>query len=316
MIKLNYPEFWQKKSFISYLLLPFSLIYLLLGQLRSTLAKPVILPAYTICLGNATIGGTGKTQVAIWLAKAMAKRGKKCVILCKGYGGNFTTPMIVDSSMSPRLVGDEALELCIYATTIVSKKIPDAISILKKLEPSFIIVDDGMQNPNFAKDFILMVIDGSRGFGNGVLFPAGPLREFADKAKARSDAVVVTDSVGHVSDIDGYRATIIPEVGLNTLDKYYAFAGIGNPERFFEVLKAAGANLVGTQTFPDHYKYLDSDIELLMIKANLAGAKLITTRKDYVKLRSLGNKIMSFDVGLEIDDGETLLERILSSANH
>ena len=288
------------------------------------MVTPVALPAKVICIGNATVGGTGKTQVAIWLAKKLIARGVKPVILCKGYGGAFAYPTVVDSSMEAVIVGDEALELCEYATTIIAKKPTDAVPLLGKLLPDVIIVDDGMQNPSFIKDFIIMVVDGKRGFGNRMLFPAGPMRQSVESSLKMADGVVVTHYEGEDSEMitrgaKVYKATIsIESLGSPTRQppqeaescKYYAFTGIGNPERFFALCESRLGNLVATKAFPDHHKYLEAEIAELIQEASKLDAKLITTRKDYVKLK--GRKdIRPLNVTLEIEDGDKLVDSSL-----
>ena len=235
MIKLHYPKFWQSKNLLAYILLPLGQIFLLLGHIRKLLAKPVRLRAHTICVGNATVGGTGKTQLVIKLAKEFTKSNVNFIILCKGYGGTNTHYSLVTKTSSPYEVGDEALELCEYGTTFAVPKISYASEIIAKYKPDVVLIDDGMQNPNFIKDFVIMTIDGTRGFGNGLPIPAGPMRCKVDEAIAAANAIV---TVGGLTDLtNSYTATIKPAVTVKGR-KYYAFAGIGNNERFFDINKA------------------------------------------------------------------------------
>ena len=329
MIKLNYPKFWQHRSLISYLLLPLSIVYFFGATIRRLVNQPQRLPAKVICIGNITIGGTGKTQVAIWLARHFKEDKIKFVILCKGYDGSYLEPTAVTKDMSPDFVGDEALELCAHGTTIVAKKVIDAIPLLQKLAPDVIIVDDGMQNPSFIKDYILAVVDGDRGFGNRMLFPAGPMRQFVKSGIEAADEVMVVSSatglfpsgLTRVSQASrasqgpqfkreekSYKATIKPLSNFDLSKKYYAFAGIGNPERFFNSAKNQGLDIVATKAFPDHNKYSKGDIAFLKTESDKLGAKLLTTRKDWVKIRD--DNITSFDVTLEIDKEKELIDKI------
>ncbi len=313
MINLNYPNFWQRKSIISYLLLPLSFLYFIGTFLRKLLAKCTRLNKKVICVGNSTIGGTGKTQVVIWLAEHFKKRGTKFVIICKGYGGSYIYPTLVTKEMGAGWVGDEALELFKYGTTIVSRNITDAKRLLKTLSPDVIIVDDGMQNPNFIKDYVLMVIDGDRGFGNEMLFPAGPMRQSVKSGFkiADSSVVISSDSESSINSKISYHAAIKPRKKHNLDKKYYAFAGIGNPERFFNSAKACGLDIVATKTFGDHHKYSMTDLEFIMAQSKKIGAVPITTRKDYVKLDGyIKDHIEVFDVKLDIKSGEKLIEDI------
>jgi tetraacyldisaccharide 4'-kinase len=119
MIKLCYPNFWQTRNILAYLLLPFGWVFLFLGYLRQLFARQVKFDAFTICVGNCTVGGTGKTQLIIALAKEFSKRNINFIILSKGYGGNVKTASLVTASSSPEEVGDEALELCHYGNSFV-----------------------------------------------------------------------------------------------------------------------------------------------------------------------------------------------------
>ena len=274
----------------------------MLGLIRKLISKPVKFNARTICIGNATVGGTGKTQMVIKLAQAFTQRNINFIILCKGYGGKNTHYSLVTNTSSPYDVGDEALELCEYGVTFSVPKISYAPEIIAKYKPDIVLIDDGMQNPNFIKDFVIMTVDGTRGFGNGFPIPAGPMRCRFDDIKA--DAIIVVG--GDVSNIFGrvknklniFHAVIKPtrkSVGT----RYYAFAGIGNPDKFFDTLKKAGADLAQTKTFPDHYDYTQADILELFSAASALDAKLITTRKDYVKIRHIFDEdqfdIMDFE---------------------
>lgn len=284
MIKLYYPKFWQSKNILAYLLLPLGYLYLLLGYIRKFFAKPIKFNARTICVGNATIGGTGKTQVVIKIAQELTKRNINFIILSKGYGGRNNHYSLVTKTSSPYDVGDEALELCEYGTTFSVPRISYVPEIIEKYKPDIILVDDGMQNPNFIKDFVIMTIDGTRAFGNGFPIPAGPMRCRIDDALKAADAVVVVGRGEFAIQNGIFAATIKPSRKL-TSNKYYAFAGIGNPEKFFTTLSDSKACLIKTKIFPDHYSYTKQEILDLIQEAKFLGAKLITTRKDYVKIR-------------------------------
>lgn len=311
MIKLNYPDFWQKRTWLSYLMLPFAALYTFAAKLRHLYTLPVKLPAKVICIGNLTVGGTGKTQGIIAIAKQLSKKNIRFVIISKGYGGKFKSPMQVTKDMDPATVGDEALELCRYGTTIISRKTTDSIALLKQISPDVILVDDGAQNPNFFKDFTIITIDGTRGFGNALPIPSGPMRmpNIIDQIDA---IILVTDENIPLSlNMDKFitTASITPVVKISKDKKYYAFAGIGNPQRFFNLLKSQGIELVKTKTFPDHYAYTNDDIMKLEQEAGYLLSTLITTSKDYVKIPHQTN-IVCYNVELIIEGEEKLMERI------
>lgn len=289
MINLYYPKFWQTKSVISYVLLPFGLIFLLLGYLRKCIVKPVKFPAFTICVGNVTVGGTGKTQLIITLAKEFNKRNINFIIFSKGYKGNCSAPALVTASSSPEEVGDEALELCRYGNSFVIPNMEDALPIIAKYKPDVILVDDGMQNPGFKKDLVIMTIDGSRGLGNCLPIPAGPMRTTPLEAMRTTDIIVINGKLETELELDKsipvFNADLVSNHNFGTR-KYYAFAGIGNPQKFFSFLDKLGAKIGYTKIFPDHYKYSVEDIENLVVDAKKKKLRLITTRKDYVKIQA------------------------------
>lgn len=311
MIKLNYPDFWQKRNWLSYLMLPFAALYSFAAKVRYLSIPTIRLPGKVICVGNITVGGTGKTQLIIKLAKEFKKKKIKFVIVSKGYGGSFKKPMMVNEDMDPQIVGDEALELCAYGPTVISRKATDAAALLKELEPEIILVDDGAQNPSFFKDVTIVTIDGIRGFGNKFPIPAGPMRE--PDIMHEIDAIVIITNEEYIESLEADKfitsAFIKQSNTLNKDRKYYAFAGIGNNDRFFTQLQNDGFNIVKTKKFPDHYFYKDEDIAQLEQEAGAMLAYLITTAKDYVKIHNKEN-ISCYNVELRIRDEEKLMELI------
>lgn len=309
MIKLLYPKFWQKRNIIAYLLLPISLIYQFLGYLRASLARPIMLPAKVICVGNCSVGGTGKTQIVMYLAKLLKAKNINFVIVTKAYGSRLKSATIVHKEHTALEVGDESLILAKYGTVIATKNIKQIVPLIHKLKPSIIIIDDFLQNPHFHKDVTIISVDGGRLFGNGFLIPAGPLREYPDKALDAADLIFLVSSVDNKvpNVLTPYtdkliNAQIIPSSNIYKTKNYFAFSGIGNPERFFLTLKNYGLNIVGHKIFPDHYNYLQTDLENLYLLAKTHNAILITTRKDYVKFNDLTNDIVCLDVELSINN--------------
>lgn len=320
MIELKYPKFWNHRSFIAKCLLPLGWLYLLIGKIRQLVTRPVRLHGHVICVGNMTVGGTGKTQIVLWISRYLAKQGIRFVIVSKGYGGSYRNPTIVTQCMSHTLVGDEALELCSVGTTIVSRRVTDAIDILSDIKPEVIIVDDGMQNNSFYKDHLVLIIDGNRFFGNGFPIPAGPMRQIKCFDKVDSVVCVGGDNSEFNKQIPKriplFDASISPLTKLDKNLNYYAFAAIGNPERFFNTLRAVGVNLVATKEFSDHHSYSIEDIELIVKNADSLNATPITSRKDYVKIcnTKYSKRIVPFDVVIDIKDSEQFIKTIYEKA--
>jgi tetraacyldisaccharide 4'-kinase len=172
-----------------------------------------------------------------------------------------------------------------------------------------IVMDDGLQNPGLVKDCSLLVIDGGYGFGNGRLLPAGPLREPVAAAAARCRAAVLigADAHGAVAmlppDLPVLRAELVPDLGgIDFGRRYFAFAGIGRPEKFFDGLRAAGVTLAGSRAFADHHPYAPADLAALARDADAAGASLLTTPKDMARLaatRRAGIAVAGVDLAWE-----------------
>lgn len=318
VIKLFYPKFWQTKNLFAYLLWPLSVLYWLLGAARKGIAAKIILPAPVICVGNLSAGGTGKTQMVIWLAKIFRQQNIDFVIVTKAYNSCLRKTVLVNKHHNYLAVGDESIMLAEYGPVIAAKNIQHIQDLVKTLQPAVIIVDDGMQNPNFHKDLIILSIDHQRGLGNEFLIPAGPLRQHPAQAfKLASIVLVIRAQAPCDQDLNAYQqyhkpvfqAEIIPERTASLIDRsknYFAFTGIGHPERFFSSLKSSGLHILGWQDYPDHHHYSTSDLYYLQLQAEKYQAKLITTRKDYVKIK---HRLQAecFDVQLSIDKPQELM---------
>ena len=290
-----------------------------LGYLRKILVCPVKIPAFTICIGNATVGGAGKTQVAEWLAKSLLSNGCKVLIITKGYGSRLKGAKKVEKFDRAIDVGDESKLLSEYCDVVAAKSVKLALPIIKNLQPDIVIFDDGMQNPAFHKDLNILVIDALNAVGNNKIFPSGPLREKFDSILDKSDIIVAVGNspladfnivqkiVASVKPYFSAKITLVES--LPKEHKYFAFAGIGNTERFFSLLRENGLNLVATKSFPDHYIYYSQDIESLKYEASSLGGKLITTKKDLVKLENISD-ILAVKVQLSIEEENKLLKLI------
>ena len=285
------PGFWATRSPLALALAP-------LGAVTRTLtARRVARPGYdpgvpVICVGNAGVGGSGKTIVALDL---LARLPGRPFALTRGYGGLLAGPVLVSAEHAPGEVGDEALLLAGTAPTIVSRDRAAGARMAIAQGATAIVMDDGLQNPDLVKTFSLLVIDGGYGFGNQLLLPAGPLREPVTAAASRCRAAVLIgpDTAGAVaalpSGLPVLRAMLepgcdTPLAGLSGGTRVVAFAGIGRPKKFFASVASLGADLVATIPFPDHHVYSASDAKHLLSLAGQLDARLATTAKDFVKL--------------------------------
>ncbi|MDG1436346.1 MAG: tetraacyldisaccharide 4'-kinase [Rickettsiaceae bacterium] len=319
MIKLVYPKFWSKKGWLSCLCTPFSYIYRILGMIRKLFVRPLGINSFVICVGNVSVGGTGKTQLVLWLSRQLNKKKAKYLIVTKAYGSSLKGAKIVEKGDLASRVGDESILLSEVGPVLASKTVKDALPIINQIKPDIVIFDDGFQNPSFIKDFSILVFDAVRAIGNGKIFPAGPLREYVKSALSRSDIVVsigdeaTEDSVLQRALDEGgkevYEAKIKLTQDINLKQKYFAFTAIGNPDRFYNLLRQNGVQVQDVRSFPDHHNYSNAEIDDLKNCSKQLGYSLITTRKDYVKILDK-ETIMCADVALEFEDETKLFEKI------
>lgn len=324
MIKDLYPSFWRKKGFLTLVLYPLSLIYRLLGFLRNYFAKSVKLTPYVICVGNITVGGTGKTQVVQWLANKLQDKKHNYLIVTNAYKARNRIAKLVTENDLAIDVGDEPKMLSSSSKVVASQSLQESISLIDDLKPEIVILDDRMQNPYLRKDLVILVFDASRAVGNNMIFPSGPLRESINSGIMKADIILMignhpcTDFNLINSIISSNKPFFKAQIKMNTklsLDKnYIAFSAIGNPDKFFTMLKENGVSVIDKVVYQDHHHYSDQDIRDLTSLAKSKNATLVTTRKDYVKLNIKQSEIEVVDVELIFDNEEQLFSTIYEKA--
>ena len=319
------PKFWYEKNLSSkvqsILLFPFSLLWILTSFLKKIFVTKYKSKLKVICIGNLTVGGTGKTPFAIYTYKLLKKLGYKPVFLTRGYGGLLEGPLKVENTHISQDVGDEALLLNQIGPTIVSKDRSHGAKLIEKLKDNFnvIIMDDGLQNYQLVQDIKFLLVDKNLGFGNEFCIPSGPLREPIGQALIRVDAIILTGNNNKDTDINNVYNKPIFASKVKTMkpikiknEKVLAFCGLANPNKFYETLKDNGLNVKSTKSFPDHYEYKNEDIDKLISEANKQNLKLITTEKDYVKIKD--NKemisVLPIEIKLDVKD-EAIFESFL-----
>jgi tetraacyldisaccharide 4'-kinase len=314
------PEFWSNDDLASRILVgalsPIGWIYGASVVARKRFTKPLRTRARVVCIGNLTAGGSGKTPVAIAVGETLIAQGRRVVFLSRGYGGHESGPLLVDFSRHRAAdVGDEPLLLSRTAPVIVSRDRRAGAKLALENGADVIVMDDGHQNFQLAKDLSLVVADAASPFGNGHVLPAGPLRESPTQGLARADALVlVGDGSGAApSGLPVLRARVEPARPQQLRDRrVVAFAGIGQPERFFRTLEALGALIVRKRVFADHHPYTASEVEALRAEARTANASLVTTEKDFVRLDAEARRdVEVLPVRAQFED-ERALERLLS----
>ena len=327
------PSHWQQPPrLLARLLAPVAALYGLAGRLRARLTVPYRASVPVICLGNVTAGGTGKTPLAIALAERLRAAGHAPVFLTRGYGGHMAGPVLVDpAAMSAAEVGDEALVLARHARTVVARDRRAGANAAVRAGASVIVMDDGYQNPSLHKDVNLLVADAGAGLGNGLLIPAGPLRERPEAALARADALIVVgpgdaaDRLANLARARGlpvFAAALVPAGDTAAIGgkRLLAFAGIGRPQKFFDSLAAAGARVRLTRAFPDHHPFTERQAQALLDDARAHALELVTTEKDMARLAgarggalaALRAHTLTFRVRAEIDD-VAALDRLIAA---
>ncbi|MEZ5668596.1 MAG: tetraacyldisaccharide 4'-kinase [Alphaproteobacteria bacterium] len=293
---MHAPEFWSRRSGVALALAPLGALYGFGARLRQRLARPQACGLPVICVGNLTVGGAGKTPTAIALAEMLAEMGAAPHFLTRGYGGRLAGPVRVDPAVHSHVeVGDEPLLLAEVAPCWVSRDRVAGARAAAAAGAGALVMDDGFQNPHLAKTLSLVVVDGATGFGNGLVMPAGPLRERIGDGLARAGALVVVGSATAAVEATLDRlAAGLPRFGARfALDAaaaalagrpVVAFAGLARPEKFFAAVGALGCRVVEARAFPDHHVYAPADIGRLQATAQAAGAMLVTTAKDHVRL--------------------------------
>lgn len=296
------PPFWhQPPGWQAWALSPVSWVYgrAAAWRMNHGALKPVSAPV--LCVGNFTVGGSGKTPAAIALAKAAAAQGLKPGFLSRGHGGVVAKPHIIDPLHdSARHAGDEPMLLAEAAPVAVSPDRAAAAELLIGEGCDFLIMDDGFQSRKIAIDHALVVVDARRGVGNGHVIPGGPVRAPILTQMRHVSSLLV---MGEGAAADGmirraaragrpvFHARVEPlEPGRFADRKFVAFAGIGEPEKFYDTLEKTGAWISATRNFADHHSFTDEDLTELNALAAAHDATLVTTAKDAVRLRD-GNAL-------------------------
>ena len=292
---MNAPKFWDKKdSFLGKLLKPFGSVYAWVVASRLRSVKPYQASVPVICVGNISVGGVGKTPVCLALGSILKKMNQSFFFLNHGYKAEQKGVLVDKMKHTALDVGDEALLLNEMAHTIVDNNRARGAQLAEKMGAKMLIMDDGFQNPSLVKTFSFVVVDGTKGFGNERVLPAGPLREPILKGLKRADAIVLVgaDKWGvqdflnqHQIDLPVLKGSFqidLKQLSASKGQPVFAFAGLGNPGKFFNSLVEGGVNLAQTEVFPDHYFYTRFDIEALKKKAG--ECVLATTSKDWVKI--------------------------------
>jgi len=326
------PSFWwEEPGFASKLLTPAAIGYGFFARRNMENRVPLKIDLPVLCIGNFTLGGAGKTPVTIAFAQAAGKMGYKPGIVSRGFGGYVRVIHMVDAERDcARQVGDEPLLLARYARVVVAGNRYAAARMLQKAGCNIILMDDGFQSRRLYPDYTLLVIDAMRGFGNGKIFPAGPLRAPLVTQFAYTSGIVI---IGHGKGRNSavryaarsakpiYHAVFVPSADKQVDGRrFLAFAGIGNPQKFFASVNELGGIIEQQRVFADHHFFSECDIADIASNAKIHQLAIATTAKDYMRLKTEGldkklEKLVVFDVDIAFELSgfcETILTEVMA----
>ena len=328
-MKLSTPQWWYRREgapgpVLRALLRPISWAFAAVTEFRISRAKPLTLSIPVICVGNLTVGGTGKTPVVREILRLLTADGAAAHGLSRGYGGRLPGPVQVDPSLHGFTdVGDEPVMLAQGFPVWVSRdRAAGAVAALGA-GADVIVMDDGHQNSSLTKSLSIVVVDGETRdlewpFGDGAVFPSGPLREPLKRGLARADAVIVLMPGDleipdpELLNLFGDKPVLLARLLANTSPppgRQLGFAGVGKPWKVERALRAAGCDLADFIRFADHQVYDETTLGTLQAQATAHQAGLITTEKDWVRLPNLWrNRIVAWPVRAQFDNEAAVLE--------
>ncbi|MEM1372611.1 MAG: tetraacyldisaccharide 4'-kinase [Pseudomonadota bacterium] len=322
------PRFWsnppEAPGLVARLLSPLGAIYAaatarrIASGARQKQDKPVI------CVGNINAGGVGKTPTVIAIVQLLQGQFHVPHIVSRGYGGQAIGPKHVDPSQDRAdVVGDEPLLLAAFADVWVSKDRLAGVAAAFAAGATVVVLDDGFQHAALHYDLSIVVADAALGFGNGRCIPAGPLREPADVGLARADLLVTLGKTAeqesfsarykdlvHCPHIQGALRPLQTGMDWSNM-RALAFAGIGQPQKYFRTLSELGATIVRAEALGDHAALSPALLKRLETEAADKGAQLVTTEKDAARLPpSFRGKVLTLPVRLSFDNDQALVDAL------
>ena len=323
-MKIKSPKFWSEKdSAITKWLTPISKLYSLIASLKINSVIPEKASVPVVCVGNVSLGGAGKTPTVELVCNILKEKSYIPHILTGGYGGYLKNVVRVDPSMHYYLqVGDEALLSATVAPTWVGKNRINSGKAAVLSGANILVMDDGLQNNCIEKDVKILVVDSKQGFGNEHIFPAGPLRESIESGVKKSDLVLIIgdknqeleDRIRQVKiSMPVFYAHIkVTETVSVANNKVIGFCGLGYPDKFKKTLLDCGFEVVDFIAFSDHHPYTITEVQKLLKASKNMDAKLITTKKDYVKIPDVFKADISV-IGIKLEPQDDSFKNFLLS---
>lgn len=328
---MNIDSIWygNKTSILTYILLPLSWLFQLISIKRASNQKSIATPysAPVIVIGNITVGGTGKTPMIQWLAKSLMAENINVGIVSRGYGGKSDQyPVAVTSTTDIGISGDEPglLARSLNCPIVVDPDRNRAVNyLLKTYSVDVVLSDDGLQHYKMHRDMEIIMLDGSRGFGNQLFLPAGPLRENINRV---NKADFLFAKLGQGQDMhaslsnteltetlnlqNGALKQVLGESALPSGSEIHAVAGIGNPQSYFNELRFRGYQVI-EHIFADHHHFSQHDFN------NFSHSTIIMTEKDWVKCEALKNSLKNVWVlPVEYQVSEKVKSQMLQQIRH
>ena len=306
-MKINKPKFWDQKkiSLISIFLFPLSLVTLLVVFFKKKFLFIKYFRTPIVCVGNIYIGGTGKTPTSILLGKELLNQGLKSVIIRKYYKNHQDEYNQIRSS---------------FKNLIINKNRYDGIKEAEKNDYDIVILDDGLQDYRIKKNLGIVCFNENQLIGNGLVIPAGPLRENLNALKNVGIVLINGNKNPHFEEkllkinkkLEIYYSYYKPEnLEIFKNQNLLVLAGIANPENFFQLLEKYNLKVEEKLVFPDHYRFSESEIQKIVQEADRKKLKIIMTEKDFFKINNFKiRKIDYLRVSLQIYDKEKLINKI------
>jgi len=309
-MKLKKPNFWdyKKPNIFAYFLLPISILLQFLNILKkNTTSKKKFSNIKTICIGNIYIGGTGKTSLSLKLFEILKKKKLKTCFIKKYYINQTDEQKILEEK----------------GKLFKSNQRVNALQNAIKENYQVAIFDDGLQDGRINYDLCFLCFNNLNWIGNGFTIPSGPLRENFKNIKKYNN-IFINGNLENLENIKKEISKINPNANIyigkyvpSNLDKfdinksYLVFSGIGNHKTFLSMLKINNFNIIKDIEFPDHYNYSKNDIDKIISQAKKLNCKILTTEKDFIRLKNLGTYDIKFiTVNLEILNEEKILETL------